>query len=49
MACIRCEDCHSLWLEPQISVCKAAGHVGTYDDEPMWEVMGDGPFGDDED
>ncbi len=32
--CLRCDECHSIWLEPQISLCKAAGHVGVYDDEP---------------
>lgn len=30
---MRCNDCHSLWIGSQISLCIAAGHVGTYDDE----------------
>ncbi len=33
MSCIRCEECHSLYIGTQVALCKAAGHVGIYDDE----------------
>lgn len=31
--CMRCEDCHSIYIGTQIGLCKEEGHVGWYDDE----------------
>lgn len=31
--CMRCEDCHSIYIGTQVALCIANGHVGWYDDE----------------